>query len=481
MSETERYLLTGESVDLPTVKPQVSSSNDLRRQILVLAAPVLGEQILSMLVGLSDRLLSGHYLATEHLAAMTVIGYLLWLVYGIFSTLSVGAAAITARAIGAKDFSEANRVFHHALAMAFLLSVPATALGIPLIPQAVSLLQLDGPAAGAAQVYLRVVTPCIPLIAFQAVTIGCLRSAGDTVAGFIVMAVVNTLNIGFSWGLCLGVGPLPTLDWLGLAVGTAIGFLGGTVVLLVLVLNGRHGLKLQLQFDRIDLRLVKRILRVGIPGGVDNLVVIGCQLWFLSLINRLGTLATAAHGVALSIESIAFLPGIAIQAAAATLAGQYLGAGSPELAKKAVQIARNLGCLIMGIGGLGLLSLAPWLPYLFVSLTQQEVARTAAPLLRIIGIGMVPLAIVMITSAGLRGAGDTRITLAISLIGFMGVRIPATYLLALPSFEILPNTVVPAFQLGVRGAWYAMVLDLALRALLVEARFGWGNWTRVRV
>ncbi len=481
MSETEGYVPIGDSVNLPSVKPPVRSSNNLLRQILGLAAPVLGEQILSMLVGFSDRLLSGHYLATEHLAAITVIGYLLWLIYGIFSALSVGAGAITARAVGANDFRQANRVFHHALVMAFLLSIPTAGFGMVLIRQGVSLLRLDGPAAEAAQTYLGVVTPCIPLIAFQAVAIGCLRAAGDMVAGFVVMSVVNTLNIGLSWGLCLGVGPLPALGWLGLAVGTASGFVGGSVVLLFLLFRGRQGLKLQLRFGRLDLPLVKRILRVGIPGGVDNLVVIGCQLWFLSLINRLGTLATAAHGVALSIESVVFLPGIAIQAAAATLAGQYLGAGAPQKAKEAVQTARNLGCLIMGMGGLALIILAPWLPYLFVGSSQQEVAQTATPLLRIIGIGMVPLAVVMITSAGLRGAGDTRITLAISLIGFMGVRIPATYFLALPPFEILPHTVVPALQLGVRGAWYAMVLDLTLRALLLEARFGWGSWTRVRV
>jgi putative MATE family efflux protein len=481
MAETEQFVLVLEQPTSLPPPPARPTATELRRQILVLALPVLGEQILAMLVGFSDRLLAGHFLATEHLAAMTVVGYLLWLVYGVFSTLSVGAAAITARAVGAGDMQQANRVLHQGLVLSLSLALPVTLLSLLFLPRIASLLHLEGAAAEAACTYLRVIAPCIPLVATQAVSIACLRGAGDMMAGFMVMLLVNLLNIGFSWGLCLGIGPLPKLGWLGLALGTAIGFLGGTLLLLLLLTRGRRGFRFQFRFFRPELALAARILRVGIPGGLDNLVVIGCQLWFLSLINRLGAVATAAHGVALSIESLAFLPGIALQAAAGTLAGQFLGAGSPEVATKAVQTARNLGCAFMGTAGMGLILLAPWLPLLFVSSVQAEVARSAVPLLRIIGVGMIPLAVVMIVSAGLRGAGDTRLTLAISLAGFLGIRIPATYLLALPGLSAGSGLAVPGLGLGVQGAWYAMVIDLAVRALLLEARFAGGGWTRVRV
>lgn len=481
MAETERFLLLEEPLPSLVDEKGVPSAGHLRRLIIVLALPVLAEQILAMLVGFSDRLLTGHFLSTEHLAAITVIGYLLWLVYGVFSVFSLGTSAIVARAVGAGSFAEANRAFHHGLVLALLISVPTCVAGWLLTSQVVFALQLRGEAGTAAAEYLRIVIPCAPLIAIQAVSVSCLRAAGNMMAGFLVMSVVNALNIVVSWVLCLGVGPLPRLGWVGLAVGTASGFVGGTAALAALLLRGRSGLRLPslpLQWEPV---LVMRILKVGIPGGIDNLAVIGCQLWFLALINRLGSVATAAHGVALSIEAVAFLPGIAIQAAASTLAGQFLGAKRPQEATSAVTTARNLGCFVMGGAGLVLILVAPWLPYAFVSTAQQEVASAAAPLLRIIGVGMVPLAVVMVISSGLRGAGDTARTLVVSLVGFLGVRIPATYLLAFPSVVLTGGMSVGGLDLGVIGAWYAMVLDLSVRALLLHWHFRTGRWTKIQV
>ncbi|MCS7236853.1 MAG: MATE family efflux transporter [Thermoguttaceae bacterium] len=481
MRESETFLLLNESIAPLITQEANCTPAQIRRVIISLALPVLAEQVLAMLVGFSDRLLTGHFLETDHLAAITVIGYLLWLVYGVFSVFSMGTSAITARSIGARDYPQANMAFHHGLLLAVGLSLPATLAGSAFTPHLVQFMQLGAGPAKAATEYLQIIVPCIPLIAVQAVSVSCLRAAGDMVAGFLVMAIVNILNVLVSWALCLGWGPLPQLGWRGLAVGTATGVVGGTVVLVILLWRGRRGLYLPGRHFTWDPRLAWRILRVGIPGGADNLAVIGCQLWFLALINCLGSVATAAHGVALSIESLAFLPGIAIQAAASTLAGQLLGARRPEDAIRAVSTARNLGCLIMGGGGLLLIVFAPWLPFLFVSASQSAVAVAATPLLRIIGLGMVPLAVVMVTSSGIRGAGDTARTLAISLVGFLGVRIPATYLLALPGSGVPLRGSLPGLGLGVVGAWYAMVIDLTVRAFLLEIQFRRAHWTKIQI
>ncbi len=481
MAESERFIFLEDTLPALMERQKVLSLSRLQAAIISLALPVFAEQVLAMLVGISDRLLTGHFLSTDHLAAITVIGYLLWLIYGIFSIFSLGTAAIVARAIGGGNGGEANRAFQHGGMLAVGLSLPAVGIGLWMADPIVSALQLEPQAAKAAAEYLRIVIPAAPLIAFQAVGVSCLRAAGDMVAGFIVMSIVNALNTGLSWVLCLGIGPFPQLGWRGLAVGTAAGFFGGTVCLTILLARGRAGLHFPLPSWRLEGSLLERILKVGLPGGLDNLAVIGCQLWFLALINQLGKVATAAHGVALTIETLAFLPGIAIQAAASTLAGQFLGAKCPREAVRAVKTARDLSCLIMGGGGLALIVLAPWLPYTLVATSQAQVAAAATPLLRIIGLGMVPLAMVMVISSGLRGAGDTTRTLLISLIGFLGVRIPATYILAFPATEVCQWLVIPGFNFGVIGAWYAMVLDLTVRALLLQLYFQSGRWTKVRV
>ena len=129
------------------------------------------------------------------------------------------------------------------------------------------------------------------------------------------------------------------MGWDALPIGTACGHLAGGLIPLVMLLRGRAGLRIQRSMLRPDIALMRRILRIGVPGGIDVLSIVVCQLIFLSIVDRLGTVAAAAHGVAIRIESLAYLPGYAFQVAAATLAGQYLGARDYRQANRSVLVA----------------------------------------------------------------------------------------------------------------------------------------------
>jgi putative MATE family efflux protein len=238
---------------------------------------------------------------------------------------------------------------------------------------------------------------------------------------------------------------------------------------LAVLFYGRAGLKISWPLARFDWPLVRRILRIGIPGGVDTLSVVLLQFVFLALVNHLGQASAAAHGVAIRLESLAYLPGTAFQVAAATLAGQYLGAGNPRQATRVVKVASLWCCALMSSAGVAMYFGAHQLVTWFLGPNQIEVAQMAAPLLQIIAWAMPPLALLMVLTGALRGAGDTRWPLVFTLIGFLLVRMPLAYYLAY----------VLAF--GVRGAWYAMVTDLTVRCLLVVARFTHGGWRRLEV
>jgi len=450
--------------------------------MLRLAMPVLIEQVLLMLVWFSDRVLTGHYLGTAHLAAITLVTYVLWLFTGLFATVAIAATAMVARFVGAGDGRSARQVTGQAFVLGAAIAVVATGLGFWAGPWFVRFLQLEGLSAVLADRYLAVVVPVLPLVMIQAVGIACLRGAGDMVSGLVVMAVVNAVNVAVSWLLVLGPGPVPRLGWSGIALGTMAGFVVGGLLVLALMVRGRAGLLLRWRLLVPDFRLIGRLLRIGIPGGADMLVVIGCQLWFLSVINRMGDLSAAAHGVAICAESLAFLPGAAFQAAAATLAGQFLGAGDDRRAGRSVLMACVAGGGLMVVAGLLFLGLAPELVRLFVGPHQAAVAALATPLLRIVSVGIPALAVTMILSGGLRGAGDTRWPMAASLTGLLGVRLPLAYWLGFDAFQ-LPWVEVPlaGMGFGVIGAWYAMVLDLWLRAAILAARFWHGGWKRVAV
>ena len=272
------------------------------------------------------------------------------------------------------------------------------------------------------------------------------------------------------------------MGWNGLAIGTATAQGVGGALIFGCLLMGRAGLTLRLKDLRPDGAMIRRVLRIGIPGGIDSLSILMCHLWYLSIINTLGTTSAAAHGLGVRIESLAYLPGTAFQVAAATMAGQALGANSPERARHSVWTALACGGIVMTSAGLLFAYVGGFFTWAFLGSSESMIALMTEELLKIVALSMPALAVTMILTGGLRGAGDTRWPLAITFAGYLMVRIPGAYFLAWSEIPLpLSSVSIPALGLGVHGAWIAMVLDTFVRATLVFARYTHGGWTRVRI
>jgi len=444
-------------------------SDSTMRLMLRLAVPSLAEQLLSSMVMLVDVWLTGHYLRdSPYLAAISLMAYTLWGLNCLFEFISIGATALVARFVGAGDLEQARRVVHQSLRAGLCIALPATVLVWLFAPAFVAMMQLEGQAAGLAIRYLHIIAPALTAIMFTRVGAACLRGAGDTAGSMLVMGTVNIVNAGLGTALVLGIGVRP-LGWTGLAIATASGYVSGMLVMLWMFGSGRAGLRLSIGNLRRDRKLLGRMLRIGVPGGVDVMLIIICHLWFVSLINRFGDLAAAAHGVGVRIESLAYMPGSAFQIAAGVLAGQFLGAGNPRRAGRSVLAACLTGCAVMTAMGAVFQFAGGTLAGIFIDAEKTDLIDTTANLLWIVSWGMPLLALQMILTGALRGAGDTRWPMVFSVVGFLGFRLPLTYF------------VIGYTQWGVEGAWWAMVTDLAVRCALVTWRFFHGGWKRVAV
>lgn len=431
-----------------------------------------------MLVGYTDWYLVGHYLpGTSHRAAMGLIAYSLWLIPSLFSAVAIGAVALTARMVGAGQRQQARHVLAQALLGGTILSVFATALVWMAAPSFARWMQLEPEAAALATRYLYIMVPVIPLLMLEQVGIACLRGAGDTVTGLAIKILVNVVNTGLSIVLLLGLGPFPEMGWEGIAIGTAAGHGLAGMIILVLLIRGRAGLQLQWHELRPDWPLMKRMLRVGIPGGFDVLAVITCHLVYVSVINHLGSLATAAHGLAVQIEAMAYLPGSAFQVAAATMTGQLLGARQPERAMRSALTALAIGGTFMCLTGTVFYFQGPSIAGFFTGDANDPTAQLAGTLLPIVSLGMPCFAVLSIFSGALRGAGDTRWPLVVTFLGLIGIRIPFAAWLAWDVVSI-PGTDIAfsGWNLGVQGAWYAMLLDVLVRSVFIGVRFLRGKW-----
>lgn len=434
-----------------------------------LAAPVLIEQLLGMLVVFSDTALAGRYLEREHLAAMTLLAYVMWLVPTLFSLIAIGSTALIARCVGGGDWATARAAANQSLLLGLLLTAAAAAL-LSLWGQRLILL-IGGSAAVADLVmrYLDFVIPALPAVMLTQIGPACFRGAGDTISGMASMALVNVVNVVVGWSLILGWFGLPRLGWDALGIGTAAGYCVGGAVQLVLLAGGRAGLRLSGAQLAPDAQLMRRILRIGVPGGLDSLLVVLCHFWFVGIVFKLGETAGAAHGVAVRVESLAYLPGTAFQVAATTLVGLYLGAGQPQRAARSV-LSASLVCVgVMSAAAAGFFVFGAPLARLVVGDSQPQVVETAAELLRIVALCIPAFALQIVLGGALRGAGDTRWPFVFTLVGLLGVRIPLAYWFTGP------------LDLGVHGAWYAMIADIFVRCSLVSWRFWHGGWKGVKV
>lgn len=450
-----------------------------------MAAPALAEEFLVLMVTWTDWFLASRYFAEDGdatKAAMGLMAYLIWLVPTMFSVVAIGATAMIARSVGGGDLRTAKRVANQAYLVAgvcaFALVIVAWFLG----PQFIAVMQLKGDAADYALQYLRIVTPMIPLIMCSQIGASCLRGAGDTVSGFMVKVVVVVVNLLVSTLLVTGWGPLPQIGWQGIAIGTASGYAVGGVIIVSILIAGRAGLQLRFHLMKPDREILPRMLRIGLPGGFDFAALFFSQLLFLSLINSLGKASAAAHGLAVQIEACTFLPAAAFQVAAATMAGQFLGAQAPKRASQSVLLCLYSGGAIMAIGGSCLYFFGLEIATGFTGDAFDPTTVEVAKLLKIVALALPSLGVVMIVSGGFRGAGDTFWPFVITIIGFFIVRIPLAVYLAFGTFEIpIIGLTIEGLHWGVAGAWYAMAADLFVRSLLIAARFVHGGWREVKI
>lgn len=450
------------------------TDRDLLKRIWRLAVPVLVQQALIYLVGVSDTLITGWYLSSDDLAAVTIATYISWFLGGLMAVVSAGSSALVARMVGAGDHAEANRITGVSMTLAIFVGMMIQTLGLLAAGSIVTGINMSGASAAAATTYFRIVVAVGPLIAIRIVGMSCMAGAGDTRTGSMIMGVVNFINVVMSWSLVVGLFGLPKLGIEGVAAGTAAGEgVGGLLVLLALI-RGRAGLKLTRTNMKPSLDRIRRIIRISLPTVGETATGIAGQVLYLALINRLGAISTAAHGVAIKCESISYLMVGGFASPAGILAGQYLGAGQPQLAKRAANLCWMLGTtLLCGLGVL-LFYFDEEMFYIFLGSGKPELVMEGAAMLPVVAFAMPGLATINVLATTFRGAGETRTPWFNTMIGLFLFRLPVTYALARPEDGSW-------WGWGLKGAWIAMLVDLNLRGLLLARRYWKGHWTQTRV
>ena len=470
--------------DLPPVSrtaPAVSLSYErpgpardgrpLLRQLLLLALPILAEQALHSVVGLTDVYLAGH-LRNDAVAATAAIGsvaYILWLLGLIAGAIGTGSTALVARATGARHRSLANSVCGQTVTAAALTGLALGLLTLAFQRQIAAITGLRGEAYDFALYYVRALSLALPFNIFLLAANACLRGAGDTVTPAVSVIVVDLVNLALSASLSRGWFGLPELGFRGIAIGTVTAYVVGGLLQLGVLLRGRGGLRLHPHRLRPHWHTLRRILKIGLPSGLEGVLIWGANFVIVAAINRLdaSNLAGSAHIITIRLESMSFLIGYAFAMAAATMVGQSLGMNDPARARRSAYLAYAVGGGVMGFMGL----LFVLLPRGFVSLLAEDPAiiDLASRCLFIAGFAQLGFAASMIFSAALRGAGDTVAVMAINLACILGLRLTAAMVVAF------------YFRGGLPQIWLVLTGELVIRGLADFLRFRHGGWRHAKV
>ena len=297
---------------------------------------------------------------------------------------------------------------------------------------------------------------------------------GQTQAVLRVNVLATVVNVVLDYLLIFGRAGFPELGVTGAALGTILSQVAGAVVYAAIILKPEYRKAYRtLAGWRPEPTLILRLVRFGMPTGLQYSLEVGAFAVFMVIVGRIGTLELAASGIAFNLNMIVFMPMVGLAIAVSSLVGRYLGADRPEVAERAVRSALAMSFAYMAACGLLYVLGAPLLlaPYGAGAdpATWPRIAEVATVLLRFVAVHSIFDMMNLIHAAGLRGAGDTVYPMALTFVlAWIAMLVPAW----------VGCVVLGA---GAYFAWTMASLYVLLLGLLMWRRFRAGHWKTMRV
>jgi MATE family multidrug resistance protein len=410
--------------------------------------------------------------SAEAVAGVTTGGFTIYVLTGLFNGTAEYATPFVSQYVGAKREDRIGAVVYQAAYFALLAGVVGWILSFFVTP----LFDLVGHAESMrvheilyARLMLRGTFPTVAMVAFSTYFAG--RGKTRVVLG--VTSVATLLNVFFDWALIFGNLGLPALGTAGAAYGTILSQSIGAFIYLGLILVSKDRRAHGFSDFRFRPALFGRLLRLGVPSGLQPSLEILAFTLFMFVIGSIGVAPLAATSIAFNLNGIVFLPAVGLGYGVSTLVARYLGMGRPALADRAVKSGLVIAQIYMGLCGLAYVFapralLAPYAigadPTTFV-----EVSRLATILLRFVAFYSIFDMINVVCAGGLKGAGDTRFPMtATVVISWVAMLIPTWW------FCVRHDS-------GLIVAWVFATLYVVCLGTVMFVRYRRGAWKTLRV
>lgn len=442
--------------------------------IFSLSWPVILDQTFHTLMGYVDTAMVGS-LGAAATASVAVTASTMWLLMGIMYAFGSAYSILIARAIGAQDQKKITRGVQQSILAIVLLSFVITTLVRGISGHLPLWMGVEPLVAPMSSAYLSIVSYSFPFFITFVFFSNIIRTSGDTKTPLISNVFTNILNVIGNfflifpsrvihiagqpfdiWGADLGVE--------GAAIATLVSRIVSALILLCVMLFREHAIRIRFKgfLFHFEKSYSRQVLTIALPMAAERATLSTGQIVLTGLASSLGTASLAAHHLAITAESITFMPVSGFSLAAATLVAQSLGAGKKEMARDFARRVLTGGILLMSLAGVLLYIFSYHLLGLFTP--DEQVILLGGKVLRIEAFAQPFFAMSIVISGILRGAGDTRWPFIYSVIGMWGVRL-------LPAFIF-----VTFFDGSLMVLWVCMVGDLVVRGLLNFYRYRTGSW-----
>ncbi len=451
------------------------------RRILALAGPVILAMLTQTGVNIVDTYFIGKLpreVASDGQFALTPSLMFLWAVGGFLSAVSVGTQAMTARRFGEGRHEDAGAILPNATAIALVGGVLGAAAGWVLLPSAFGLLSDNPNVVALGTAYSRWRFLGISSMAATAAYKAFYDGIGVTHLHLVAAVVMNIVNLLLCWVLIFGNLGAPAMGVEGAGLAACLSTWIGFAVMIAFTLRSAD--RARYRFYRagaLSASTIKQLLRLSVPGGVATSVVMFGFLLFTRVVGRIDAEAMArgashsyngaATTIIIEVLSATFVSCLAFGTSTATLVGQSMGQGDPELAERYAWTSVKLGALIFGALGLAMFS-APE-AVLGVFSHEPEVVRVGAAPMRVMALMGPVVATAMILTQALFGAGETRYVMVVELALHFLCLIPLAWLFGM------------VMGGGLVGVWLAAAVYGVALAGLMAAKFAGGSWKRMKV
>ena len=436
------------------------SRNDLVRLII----PLIVDQFLQVAVGLSDSIMVAR-VGEAAVSGVSLVDTVMLLIINIFTALATGGAVIAGQYLGRKDPKTGCEATAQLFNFTFLFSIFIMILGY--LGQNVILYHVFGKIEPEvmkdSRTYLLIVLSSIPMIAMYNAGAAIFRAMGNSNVAMKTSLLMNSINVFGNalliFGFHRGVE--------GVAIPTVVSRGVACVVILILLNNQKHELHILHPYPfKIKWNVLKKILYIGIPNGLENSMFQLGKIAVLSLVSGLGTASLAANAVGNNIANFAILPGMSFGFALITVCAQCVGAGDFEQVKYYTKHMMRVEYLCLIASNLIVILALPFI--LSVYNLSDEAARYANDIILYHAACVVtiwPLSFTLPNT--LRAAADVKITMVLSIISMWVFRFGFSYLLTM------------VFHMGIFGVWVAMTIDWLVRGIFFVCRYKSGRWQKI--